>query len=167
MGFIDLHTCYAFEPTPAELTPEQARHVLGLEGNMWTEHAPQERVDWQVFPRLCALAEVGWSAKADRDWDSFCTRMTQHYRRLDRLGVTYYIPAPTCAAVEKTEGGRLKVTLHNPFDRGAIHYTLDDSTPTVKSPVYRQPLVLTETVKLSAGTFLESGARQCGGDVWG
>ena len=160
MGFIDLQTCYAFEPTPAELTPEQARHVLGLEGNMWTEHAPQQRIDWQVFPRLCALAEVGWSAKASRDWDSFCNRMTQHYRRLDQLGVTYYIPAPTCTAVENTDGDKLdklKVTLHNPFDHGEIHYTLDGSTPTAESPLYREPLVLTEAEKLSACTCLESG----------
>ena len=53
MGYIDLATTYSFEPTPAQLTPAQARHVLGLEGNIWTEHAPQERVDWQVF-RGCA-----------------------------------------------------------------------------------------------------------------
>ncbi len=89
-GYIPLELCYEFEPTPAELTPQQARHVLGLEGNMWSERAPQERVDRQVFPRLCALAEVAWSPKEARDWDDFSARLKTHYRRLDALGVTYF-----------------------------------------------------------------------------
>jgi hexosaminidase len=90
MGFIDLKTAYSFEPTPPQLDPEQARHVLGAEGNMWTEHAPQERVDHQVFPRLCALAEVTWSPAQRRDWKGFQERMKTHYRRLDALGVHYF-----------------------------------------------------------------------------
>jgi len=90
MGYLPLERCYEFEPTPAGLTPKQARHILGLEGNMWTEHAPQQRVDWQVFPRLCALAEVGWSPKKLRNWEDFSERMKTHYRQLDALGVTYF-----------------------------------------------------------------------------
>ena len=94
MGFIDLETAYSFEPTPPELTPEQARHILGVEGNMWTEHAPQQGVDRQVFPRLCALAEVAWSPAELRDWQDFSERKNTHYRRLDSLGVTYFRPPP-------------------------------------------------------------------------
>jgi hexosaminidase len=90
MGLIALEQIYSFEPTPPELTAEQARHVLGGEGNVWTEYAPQERVDYQAFPRLCALAEVLWSPKGQRDWDDFQERMTVHYRRLDALGVQYH-----------------------------------------------------------------------------
>jgi hexosaminidase len=86
---ITLDKVYSFEPTPAELTAEQAKHILGAEGNMWTERAPQDRVDYMVFPRLCALAEVAWSPKELRDWDDFATRMKTHYQRLDALGVHY------------------------------------------------------------------------------
>ncbi len=89
---ITLEKIYAFEPTPAELTAEQARHILGAEGNMWTERAPQERVDFMVFPRLCALAEVTWSPKELRDWDDFTARMKAHYGRLGDLGVRYAVP---------------------------------------------------------------------------
>ncbi|MCG3128028.1 MAG: Beta-hexosaminidase [Phycisphaerae bacterium] len=94
MGFLPLERCYEFEPTPADLTPEQARHVLGLEGNMWTEHAPPDRLDWQLFPRLCALAEVSWAPKEVRDWAGFQQRLTVHLKRLERLGVRYYQPQP-------------------------------------------------------------------------
>lgn len=92
MKLTTLEQAYAFEPTPPELDAAQARHVLGIEACMWTEHAPQERVDWQVFPRLCALAEAAWSPKK-RDWPDFQRRMQAHDARLDALGVRYFKPA--------------------------------------------------------------------------
>ncbi len=87
-----LQQAYSFEPIPPELTAEEAKHVLGGEGNIWTEHAPQEVVDERVYPRLSALAEVFWSPKEARDWDDFTRRMVAHYQRLDTLGVRYYSP---------------------------------------------------------------------------
>ncbi|MGK5694396.1 beta-N-acetylhexosaminidase [Streptomyces sp. URMC 128] len=92
-----LEDVYRFEPVPPELTPEEARHVLGTQANVWTEvmedHA---RVDYQAFPRLAAFAEVAWSAlpaPAERDFAGFERRMAAHYRRLDALGVAYRPPA--------------------------------------------------------------------------
>jgi hexosaminidase len=91
-----LEDVYRFEPVPPELTPGEARHVLGTQANLWTEvmedHA---RVDYQAFPRLAAFAEVAWSAlpaPAERDFAGFQRRMTAHYRRLDALGVAYRPP---------------------------------------------------------------------------
>jgi hexosaminidase len=92
---ITLDKIYSFEPTPPELTAEQAQHILGAEGNLWTEHAPQDHVDYLVFPRLCALAEVAWSPKELRNWDDFAARMKTHYQRLDALGVHYAVPPKT------------------------------------------------------------------------
>ncbi|BCL20792.1 beta-N-acetylhexosaminidase [Streptomyces tuirus] len=91
-----LEDVYRFEPVPPELTPEEARHVLGTQANLWTEvmedHA---RVDYQAFPRLAAFAEVAWSAlpaPAERDFAGFQRRMAAHYGRLDALGVAYRPP---------------------------------------------------------------------------
>ncbi|MBU0616882.1 MAG: family 20 glycosylhydrolase, partial [Planctomycetes bacterium] len=157
MGFIDLKTCYSFEPTPTELTPEQAKHVLGLEGNMWTEHAPQARVDWQVFPRLCALAEVGWSPKGKRDWKDFQKRLKAHYPRLDALGVTYFLPPPECTAKDTTFTDSLQIALSNPHGLGVMHYTLDGNEPTQDSPRYMTPMSLSESTTLKARTFITNG----------
>ncbi|MFB6844627.1 beta-N-acetylhexosaminidase [Streptomyces sp. NPDC056373] len=91
-----LEDVYRFEPVPPELTPEEARHVLGTQANLWTEvMEDQARVDYQAFPRLAAFAEVAWSAlpaPAERDFAEFQRRMTAHYRRLDALGVAYRPP---------------------------------------------------------------------------
>ncbi len=154
MGFIDLETSYSFEPTPPELTPSQAGHVLGLEGNIWTEHAPQERVDWQVFPRLTALSEVAWSPKELRDWPNFAKRMMAHYTRLDALGVKYFLAPPQCDSRHHVFTDTLDVALRNPLDRGTIHYTLDGSTPTSRSPRYVKPLTFSKTTIVRARTYL-------------
>ena len=85
-----IETVYSFDPTPDGLSRDLAAHVLGSECTMWTEHAPQERVDHQLFPRLCAFIEVLWSSAEARDWDDFQQRLGIHYKRLDALGVKYF-----------------------------------------------------------------------------
>lgn len=165
MGFLPLERVYSFEPTPKELTAEQARHVLGLEGNMWTEHAPQPLVDRQVFPRLCALAEVGWSPPETRNWDDFSARMKTHYQRLDALGVTYYIPPPRVATPGTAFADSIDVTFEPPFADSAIHYTTDGSNPTPASPKYATPVRLTESAVVKAITVLKTG-RASGPSVW-
>ncbi|MGW1891697.1 beta-N-acetylhexosaminidase [Streptomyces sp. NPDC002004] len=98
IGYVrTLEDVYRFEPLPPQLTPGEARRVLGTQANAWTEvmenHA---RVDYQVFPRLAAFAEVAWSrlpVPAARDYAGFERRMARHYARLDALGVDYRPPA--------------------------------------------------------------------------
>lgn len=97
IGYVrTLEDVYRFEPVPPQLTEEEARHVLGTQANVWTEvMESQARVDYQVFPRLAAFAEVAWSAlpaPAERDYADFRRRMTAHYARLDALGVGYRPP---------------------------------------------------------------------------
>jgi hexosaminidase len=88
---------YGFEPVPPALagTPDAAR-VLGAQANMWTEQTDsRDRVDYQLFPRLCAFAETVWSdlpPPAGRDVAGFLRRMDAHYARLDALGVGYRPP---------------------------------------------------------------------------
>ncbi|MFE3073258.1 beta-N-acetylhexosaminidase [Streptomyces sp. NPDC059247] len=92
-----LEDVYRFEPVPPGLSPEAAAHILGTQANVWTEVMEnRSRVDYQVFPRLAAFAEVAWSelpAPEARDYPAFEGRMTTHYRRLDALGVDYRPPA--------------------------------------------------------------------------
>ncbi|MFJ1645923.1 beta-N-acetylhexosaminidase [Streptomyces sp. NPDC088258] len=97
IGYVrTLEDVYRFEPVPPQLTGEEAAHVLGAQVNVWTEvMQDRSRVDYQVFPRLAAFAEVAWSAlpaPGERDFADFEQRMAAHYRRLDALGVEYRPP---------------------------------------------------------------------------
>jgi hexosaminidase len=97
IGYVrTLEDVYRFEPVPPHLTPEEAGHVLGTQANLWSEVTEDPaRVDYQLYPRLAAFAEVAWSrlpAPAERDFAGFERRMAEHYRRLDALGVAYRPP---------------------------------------------------------------------------
>jgi hexosaminidase len=85
----DLEKVYSFDPVPSELTTEDRKHVLGSEGNMWSEYAPQNQIDDRLFPRLLALSEVVWTYPKDRNIEEFKQRLQNHYNRLDVLGVEY------------------------------------------------------------------------------
>jgi len=89
-GFLPLEKVYEFEPIPAELDVEQAKHILGLQCQLWTEYMPNPaRVEYRAFPRLAAIAEVGWSSSQVRNYARFRTRMVRHLQRLNVLDVRY------------------------------------------------------------------------------
>jgi hexosaminidase len=89
-GFLPIDSVYAFEPVPLELTAEQARHVLGAQGNVWTEYiATPDHLEYMLLPRMLALSEVLWSPKEARSWRGFVARLPAHLARLDALGVGY------------------------------------------------------------------------------
>jgi hexosaminidase len=89
-GFLPLKKVYQFEPVPEKLAPEFHAHVLGGQANLWTEYIPNLRqVEYMMFPRIDALAEVDWSPKDARDWNDFKARAALNEKRLDALGVNY------------------------------------------------------------------------------
>jgi hexosaminidase len=86
---IPLEVQYAVEPAAANLPETKAKLVLGVQGNMWGERTPtQDTVDRQTFPRLCALAEIGWTPLAARDFKDFSTRMERHAERMQPYGIS-------------------------------------------------------------------------------
>ena len=144
------------------LTPEQATHILGAQGNVWTEYLKTpDRVEWMVFPRMLAMAEVTWSPASARDWAGFVARLPGALAALDRMGVNYR--PPNVVGLERdrlTLADTAIVTLASPLPDGVIRYTLDGSAPTAESPVYAGPLVLTvDTIGtvVTAAVFLPSG----------
>ena len=86
-----LENVYSYEPIPADLDADRVHHILGVEGTMWTEGTPQpEDIAYMLFPRFVALAEVAWSPKEARDWNSFRERLREHGARLTAAGIGYY-----------------------------------------------------------------------------
>lgn len=95
-GFCPLEDVYAFPDAGMkswQLTNEQLSHILGLQANVWTEriHTP-ERLDFMLFPRLCAVAESGWTRPEYKDYSDFTRRMERVYTLLDKLRIYYFDP---------------------------------------------------------------------------
>jgi hexosaminidase len=91
--YLPLDSVYSFEPVPPELEPQYARHILGAQGQLWSEYLPTpQRVEYMAFPRMTALAEVVWSPKEGKDFADFRRRLDVHLRRLDGMQVNYRKP---------------------------------------------------------------------------
>jgi hexosaminidase len=92
-GHVPLDKVYGYEPIPTELTPDQGKHILGAQGNLWTEYIRDfKHVEYMLFPRVCALSEVVWSPREARDLSEFQRRLEAHLPRLTRLDVNYRKP---------------------------------------------------------------------------
>jgi len=89
-GYIPLAKVYDYEPIPAALSAEEAQHVLGAQGQLWTEYMPTpKQVEYMAFPRLCALAEVLWTPAAAKEYAGFMARLPMHLQRLRILDVNF------------------------------------------------------------------------------
>jgi hexosaminidase len=162
-GNTPLDRVYAFEPIPPELQGAERSHILGAQANMWSEYlkTPAD-VEFKLFPRLLALAEVVWSPAEARDWERFSRRLPAALRALDRLAVNYRVPH-----VEGLEGDRVFlsdtaiVELGTALPgAGTIRCTTDGTEPTAASPVCAGPLTVPLTdsgVTISARHILADG----------
>ncbi len=89
-GLLPLEKVYGFEPIPPDLDAAQRRHILGAQGQLWTEYiATPRQADYMLWPRAAALAEVVWSGSAARDFGDFLKRLQAHRARLEALDVHY------------------------------------------------------------------------------
>jgi hexosaminidase len=157
-GVESLGDVYGFEAVPDDLNAEQARHIIGLQANLWTEHVRTPgRVQHMVFPRLAALAEAAWSPAKRRDWRAFLARMPDQLDRYRALGIHYAqsafmvrIEADYTAATDA-----LQIRLSTQSGLGRIHYTLDGSDPTPQSSAYDEPIKAKAPVEVRAVSFLE------------
>ncbi len=149
-----LRTMYEYNPVPEVLTPEEARYIMGVEGCVWTEYMPTpERVEYMAWPRMCAIAESGWSS-APKDWEGFTRRLESHLGRLDRLNVGYCKAFfdPFIELHADTEYSKV-VSLSVDAPDAVIRYTLDGSEPTADSPEYVLPFVINRSQEVAAAAF--------------
>ena len=90
-GYLPIETVYAYEPIPKELNEQQAKYVLGAQGNVWTEYmANPAKVEYMIFPRLSALSEVLWSSKENKNWSGFQTKIETMKKRYTIWGANYF-----------------------------------------------------------------------------
>lgn len=82
---------YEWDPVPENIGADKLPLIKGGQAALWTERiSTQDRVEWMLYPRICALAEVFWSPKESRNWDDFYQRITQYYPIMEKLGINYY-----------------------------------------------------------------------------
>jgi hexosaminidase len=89
-GYLPIDTVYNYEPVPKELKQDEAKYILGAQGNVWTEYIGNEsKLEYMIFPRMSALSEVLWSPKDLRDWNDFDKRLPEMIKRYNLWGTNY------------------------------------------------------------------------------
>lgn len=89
-GLLPLEKVYSYDPVPAELNEQQRHHILGVQGQVWTEYiSTPEKAEYMAFPRACAMAEIGWTPADQKDYELFSSTLLRHLKRLDFMNVNY------------------------------------------------------------------------------
>ena len=155
-GYTPLSKVYEFDPIVDTMTPEQAKHVLGGQANLWSEQIKTEaHSQYMIFPRLAALSETVWSPKDSRNWDDFSKRILQLFKRYEHLGINYaksaYLVMEDVQIDMDTK--QVSVGLKNEFTNADIRYTLNDDKLTDNAIKYTEPLKIDKTTTLNASLF--------------
>jgi hexosaminidase len=158
-SYLPLETVYSYEPIPAELTPEEGRHVLGAQACVWTEYMPDTaQVEYMLLPRLLALSEVVWSKKELRNYAHFSERLIPHYDRLAARGTNFRLPPPEGLGGQRIVTGPAALTITRPFQGAEVRYTLDGAEPTQLSPLLTgREVTISTSALVQARTFLPGG----------
>ncbi len=156
-GFINVMKVYSYEPLPASLTPEQQKHILGCQANVWCEYMPEERIrQYQILPRLAALSEVQWTMPERKNYKDFLKRLPKMLSIYDHYGYNYakHIFDVACSYSVNVEKGSLEVSLST-LGNDPIYYTLDGTSPqTKKARLYDDtPIVISSPSELKVSVL--------------
>lgn len=155
-GYTPVKRVYSYEPIPDTLTVEEAKHILGVQSNLWTEYIPDEKqVEYMLFPRLLALSEIAWSPKEVRNWENFKSRLNKHVQLLHSMDVNAFPLSYEIEATMKVDTlqQQIEVILDAEKYPAEIRYTTDGTVPTVESVLYTAPIIVKDSARIKAAIF--------------
>jgi len=157
-GYLPLKTVYEYEPVPVGLNKDEAKHILGAQGQIWTEYlkTPQN-VEYMLLPRLLALSEVVWTASDRKDWYDFRERLDNNIQRLAVMGLNYSQGSGRVVITANAENGgnTIEIKLEAERPNMIVHYNLDGNPVTPGSDVANRTLKIKNTVKLYSAAFVD------------
>lgn len=162
-GYLPLEKVYSYEPMPKELSAEQAKHILGVQGNIWTEYIKTpDKLEYMAFPRATAIAEIGWSQPEQKSFADFSSRLKVQFERMQNMGInfakSYYDISASSSLNAKSQ---VAVKLKTTDSQALIKYTVDGTEPTAKSLVYNPNLgvILTKDATIRSAAFNDKGEK--------
>lgn len=160
-GYATIEKVYSYNPIPDTLVATgKAQHILGVQCNNWSEYMYNtDLMEYRMYPRALAVAEIGWSPLTRKDYKDFERRLDNALVRLDAHNINYYIPQPeqpngSTNLVAFTDKASLAFKTTRPVK---VVYTIDGTEPTAESTVYSAPIEFTESGVLKIRSVLPSG----------
>lgn len=149
-----LKDVYTYEPIQKEWSPEVRSLLMGVQASMWTEFCNKtEDVEYQIFPRLAALAEVAWTQPRHKNWKNFLSAMDQFNEHLSEKGIVFARSMYNIQHTVTPVNGKLQVNLECERPDVEIRYTVDGSEPTAESLLYRDKLMSGSAQTIKCATY--------------
>jgi hexosaminidase len=160
-GYTTLEKTYSYEPVPEGLDKDKAHHILGAQGNVWTEYLyTPEQTEYTTYPRIIALAEITWSRKEQKEYKDFERRIANQLVRLDGHKINYHVPIPEQPGMSSdfvafVDSAVVELKTTRPVK---ILYTTNMEEPTANNAKeYTAPLKFSENAVLKVRSMLPSG----------
>ncbi len=141
-GYTSLAKTYSYNPTPAALTPDQQKFIIGVQANLWSEYIPTEtKAEYMYYPRALALSEVAWSQLSNKNFKDFSeTRLPAQLAFLDKNNYDYRVPEAIGAMDTIVFGSQMTVNLKPSVAGAKVFYTIDGYTPRETDLEYHIPM---------------------------
>jgi hexosaminidase len=149
-----LSKSYSYKVIPDSLTTKESKLIKGIQANLWTESIGEwDKLTYMTFPRLYAIAESGWTAYENKNWNSFTDRLSTQFERLDAQNIRYAVSAYSPWINHKGIDNGIEISLKTEVNDLNIHYTLDNTNPTLQSTKYDGAFVINNTKTLKVRAF--------------
>lgn len=156
-GYTSLEECYSYEPVPKEIPANKAHHILGTQGNVWSEYMyTPELFEYRIYPRIIALAEVNWTQKNKKNYTDFVQRLNSQFQRMDAHNINYHIPLPEGPVNYMVYENNIKINFNNTRNLKMV-YTTDGSKPDLQSNEYKNTLFFAEDKTIKIACLLPTG----------
>uniref|UniRef100_UPI0026275B67 beta-N-acetylhexosaminidase n=1 Tax=uncultured Proteiniphilum sp. TaxID=497637 RepID=UPI0026275B67 len=137
---LPLEKVYSYEPLSSRIPVENYKYIIGVQGNIWTEYIHNySKIEYMAFPRLLAVAEIGWS-DAEKDFDDFSKRLSNNLNWLDKKGVNFRIPDVAYSTTAIANTGDFDLVMQPSVKEANIYYTLNGDDPMLKGTLYHSPI---------------------------
>lgn len=156
-GYTPIKKVYSYNPVPSDsLTADQAKHILGVQGNTWTEYIQTpEHLEYMMYPRALAVAEIGWTPQEERSWDDFKPRMNAHIPLLHKRGINAFSLSDELEVTMQVDTLKKQIEVQLDAEKypAEIRYTTDGTTPDASSLLYEKPVIVKDSAHLVAALF--------------
>ena len=164
-GYLPLETVYNYEPIPKGLNADEAKYILGAQGNVWTEYMNNpKKAEYMMFPRMSALSEVLWSPKEKNNWNDFEKKLPSLFKRYEQWGssysTAYYNLQPSILSTPDYNGILWRLETKNKKAVIQFNKELDISDPPNPAPfqTYTTPVLINKPGVYSAW-LMDNGTR--------
>lgn len=159
-GYTTVQKVYSYEPIPEALNAEEAKYILGAQGNVWTEYIlTPEQVEYMAVPRMLALAEVLWTPKEQRDETDFIRRLEAEFPRMEEMGLNASKSMYQVRIVPRqgVKPGTIMVEFEKPLESAPLLIDWSVGDHMVQDPSYPSFIEIAESSMVNASIVDTTG----------